>query len=98
MSYCQGCIDYVSLYCTECGRPKFTEDKGFQTENFPLTRSVESQTEVDTYLQGIQNYHIHLPYFRLGLSDYIARYLINLEIRKIRIRAIYNDKHYKTLS
>ena len=97
MSYCQGCIDYVSLYCTECGRPKFTEDKGFQTENFPLTRSVESQTEVDTYLQGIQNYHIQVPYCRFGIV-YIARDLINLKIRKISIRAIYNDKHYKTLS
>ena len=55
VSYCQGCIDYVSLNCTECGRSKFTEDKGFQTEIFPLSRSVESQTEGDTYLQGIQN-------------------------------------------
>ena len=28
VSYCQGCIDYVNMYCTECGRTKLTEDKG----------------------------------------------------------------------
>ena len=30
VSYCQGCKDYVSLYCTECGRSTFTEDKKIQ--------------------------------------------------------------------
>ena len=98
MSYCEGCIDYESLYCTECGRSKFTEDKGFQTKIFPLIRSVESQTEEDTNLQGIQN--IIYMYHTAGSekSDYIARDLINLKVRKISIRAIYYDKHYKTFS
>ena len=28
VSYCQGCIDYVNIYCNECGRTELTEDKG----------------------------------------------------------------------
>ena len=60
VSYCQGCIDY--------GRSKFTEDKGFQTKNFPLTRSVEPQTEVDTYLQGISSRYTKLSSTRTILQ------------------------------
>ena len=28
VSYFQGCIDYVNIYCTEFGRTKLTENKG----------------------------------------------------------------------
>ena len=60
MSYCHGCIGYVNIYCTECGRSKLTEDEVFQTEHLALSQSGESQTEeslTETLLQVIQNYH-----------------------------------------